>query len=59
MRMIKKTLLALASLMMLSCVDVSAQVTVTYAMDTPTFTLAHEDTDKSQRLSKNMCEIML
>ena len=50
MRMIKKTLLALASLMMLSCVYVSAQVTVTYAMDTPTFTLAHEDTDKSQTL---------
>lgn len=44
MRMIKKTLLALASLMMLSCVYVSAQVTVTYAMDTPTFTLAHEET---------------
>ena len=50
MRMIKKTLLALASLMMLSCVYVSAQVTVTYAMDTPTFTLAHEDTDKAQAL---------
>ena len=26
--------------------DVSAQMTVTYAMDTPSFTLAHEDTDK-------------
>lgn len=46
----RKTLLALASIMMLACMDVSAQVTVTYAMDTPTFTLAHEDTDKSQTL---------
>lgn len=43
-------LIVFASLMMLACVDVSAQVTVTYAMDTPTFTLAHEDTDKSQTL---------
>lgn len=42
--------IVLASLMMLACVHVSAQVTVTYAMDTPTFTLAHEDTDKSQTL---------
>ncbi len=46
----RKTILALASIMMLACMDVSAQVTVTYAMDTPTFTLAHEDTDKSQTL---------
>ena len=43
-------LIVFASLMMLACVDVSAQVSVTYAMDTPTFTLAHEDTDKSQTL---------
>lgn len=28
----------------------SAQVTVTYAMDSPTFTLAHEDTDKYETL---------
>lgn len=46
----RKFLIVFASLMMLACVDVSAQVTVTYAMDTPTFTLAHEDTDKSQTL---------
>lgn len=45
-----KFLIVFASLMMLACVDASAQVTVTYAMDTPTFTLAHEDTDKSQTL---------
>lgn len=46
----RKFLIVFAFLMMLACVDVSAQVTVTYAMDTPTFTLAHEDTDKSQTL---------
>ena len=36
----------LASLMMLAGPAAIAQVTVSYAMDTPTFTLAHEDTDK-------------
>lgn len=46
----RKFLIVFAYLMMLACVDVSAQVTVTYAMDTPTFTLAHEDTDKSLTL---------
>lgn len=46
----KKSLFALASIIMLVCVDCPAQVTVTYAMDTPTFTLAHENTDKYQTL---------
>lgn len=45
----KKALIAFASFL-LACVDISAQVSVTYAMDTPTFTLAHEDTDKFQTL---------
>ena len=30
--------------------DISAQVSVSYAMDSPTFTLAHEDTDKYETL---------
>ena len=46
----KRILLTLASVMMLTGVKVSAQVTVAYALDTPTFTLAHEDTDKYQTL---------
>lgn len=40
----------LASLMMLAVPAAIAQVTVSYAMDTPTFTLAHEDTDKYETL---------
>ncbi len=40
----------LASLMMLAGPAALAQVTVSYAMDTPTFTLAHEDTDKYETL---------
>ena len=40
----------LASLMMLAGPAAIAQVTVSYAMDTPTFTLAHEDTDKYETL---------
>ena len=32
--------------MMLVGMKVSAQVSVTYALDSPTFTLAHESTDK-------------
>lgn len=39
-----------ASLMMLAGAAASAQVTVSYAMDTPTFTLAHENTDKYETL---------
>lgn len=46
----KRILIVLASIMMLTCVNVSAQVAVTYAMDTPTFTLAHEDTERYQTL---------
>ncbi|MGN0049458.1 MAG: GLPGLI family protein [Bacteroides sp.] len=45
-----KLIIVLASTLMLACMKVSAQISVTYAMDTPTFTLAHEDTDKSQTL---------
>lgn len=40
----------LASLMMLVAVEALAQVTIQYAMDTPTFTLAHENTDKYETL---------
>lgn len=40
----------LASLMMLSGPAASAQLTISYAMDTPTFTLAHENTDKYETL---------
>lgn len=40
----------LAFLMMLTGPAAIAQVTVSYAMDTPTFTLAHEDTDKYETL---------
>ena len=46
----KKLIFVLASTLMFTCMEVSAQISVTYAMDTPTFTLAHEDTDKSQTL---------
>lgn len=46
----KKFLIALTAIMILASVDISAQVSVTYAMDTPTFTLFHESTDKSQTL---------
>ena len=46
----KKFLIALTAIMILASVDISAQVSVTYAMDTPTFTLVHESTDKSQTL---------
>lgn len=46
----KNFILVLASILILSCVNVNAQISVTYAMDSPTFTLAHEDTDKSQTL---------
>lgn len=45
-----KFLSLLTSLLIFPYLDVSAQMTVTYAMDTPTFTLAHEDTDKYQTL---------
>ena len=40
----------LASLMMLAGPAALAQVTVSYAMAAPTFTLAHEDTDKYETL---------
>lgn len=46
----RKIIIALAAFMMLANMDASAQVSVTYAMETPTFTLAHEDTDKSRIL---------
>lgn len=46
----KKILTALASVLILSCLESTAQISITYAMNTPTFTLAHEDTDKSQTL---------
>lgn len=36
--------------MMLVGMNVSAQVSVTYALDSPTFTLAHESTDKFETL---------
>lgn len=36
--------------MMLTCGKLSAQMTIAYAMSTPSFTLAHEDTDKYQTL---------
>ena len=39
--------------MMLVGMNVSAQVSVTYALDSPTFTLAHESTDKFENL-RNM-----
>lgn len=42
--------LLLVGLFALAGVKASAQVTVSYAMDTPTFTLSHEDTDKYQVL---------
>ncbi len=53
----RSIIIALASVMMLPCMNVSAQVTVTYAMDTPTFTLAHEDTDKYQTLDSSYLTI--
>lgn len=46
----RKFLIVSASLIMFACANVTGQVRITYAMDTPTFTLAHEDTDKAQNL---------
>lgn len=50
----KRPIKFLASILMLTgCLDIfdiSAQVSVSYAMDSPTFTLAHEDTDKYETL---------
>lgn len=46
----KKIIIALTSIMMLTCGKLSAQMTIAYAMSTPSFTLAHEDTDKYQTL---------
>lgn len=43
-------LITILTTVMLIHNELSAQVTVTYAMDTPTFTLAHEDTDKYETL---------
>ena len=50
----KRPIKFLASILMLTgCLDIfdiSAQVSVSYAMDSPTFTRAHEDTDKYETL---------
>lgn len=46
----KKTLIALAAAMTLTCANAYSQITVSYAMDTPGFGLAHVDTDRYQTL---------
>ncbi len=45
-----KILMTFVSLLAFVSAEVSAQPSVSYMMDTPSFTLAHEDTDKSQTL---------
>ncbi|MEZ3549494.1 MAG: GLPGLI family protein [Muribaculaceae bacterium] len=45
-----KILMTFVSLLAFVSAEVSAQLSVSYMMDTPSFTLAHEDTDKSQTL---------
>ena len=46
----KKILIALVSVLSAMGAEVSAQLSISYMMDTPSFTLAREDTDKSQTL---------
>lgn len=46
-------IITMLSVMAFMGINVNAQVTVTYAMDSPTFTLAHEDTDKFEKLDSS------
>lgn len=46
----RKTIIALAAAAAAFCSDANAQITIAYGMDTPSFVLAHEDTDKYETL---------
>lgn len=53
----KRNILLSASILIFACMEASAQVTVTYAMETPTSILAHEDTDKYETLDDSYLTI--